>query len=60
MVVYEDRCVDCDLPCMGLGCPNRNVEVHYCDQCQEELGDIYEVDGDELCEDCLKERFKKD
>lgn len=62
MVVIEDHCCDCAVPvypCRGSSCPNRNVEVHYCDKCGCELEDIYEVDGEELCEDCLKEKFLK-
>lgn len=62
MVVIEDHCCDCAVPgypCEGSSCPNRNVEVHYCDKCGYELDDIYEVDGEELCEDCLKEKFLK-
>ena len=62
MVKIENQCVDCGLPCLGDSCPNRNVEVCYCDKCHEELpyDGIYETDdGDELCEDCLKERFLK-
>ena len=58
----EDHCCDCATPaypCRGRSCPNRNVEVHYCDKCGEVLEDIYEADCDELCEDCLKERFRK-
>jgi formylmethanofuran dehydrogenase subunit E len=42
-----------------LSCPKRHVEVHYCDLCGEELDDVYEVDGEELCESCLKEKFIK-
>jgi formylmethanofuran dehydrogenase subunit E len=44
---------------LGASCPYRNVEVHYCDKCGEELEDIYDVDGEELCEECLKEAFRK-
>ena len=62
-VVMEDNCVDCpaELGCLGDACPNRHVEVHYCDKCDEELSlnNIYEVDGEELCLSCLKECFKK-
>ena len=59
MVKRENRCVDCDLPCQGDACPYRNVEVFYCDDCDEELphNGIYDVDGEELCEDCLKKKF---
>ena len=61
MVKIENHCCDCaapGYPCLGSACPNRNVEVYYCDECGEELDDdIYDVDGEELCEECLKERF---
>ena len=64
MVEYENRCCDCateGYPCKGDLCPLRRVEVHYCENpnCGEELDEIYEVDGEEYCEDCLKEMFKK-
>ena len=63
---YENHCCDCAVPgypCRGNMCELRRVPVHYCDnpKCNNELGDeIYEVDGEELCEDCLKERFRKE
>lgn len=60
MVKTESGCVNCGLPCIGKACPYHTVEIHYCDECDEELDDIYEVDGDELCEYCLKKRFLKD
>ena len=64
MVRYENHCCDCaapGYPCLGDACVLRNVEVHYCDECKEEIIDdeIYDVDGDELCEECLKERFRR-
>jgi hypothetical protein len=66
MVRYENHCCHCAVPgypCRGSACPNINVPVHYCDnpKCGAELPDdgIYEVDDEELCEDCLKERFLK-
>ena len=64
MVKIENHCCDCaapGYPCLGSACPNRNVEVYYCDECGEELDDdIYDVDGEELCEECLKERFRRE
>lgn len=62
MVKRENHCVDCGLPCQGDACPNRNVEVWYCDKCHDEIpyGEVYEADGYDLCEDCLKEMFKKE
>lgn len=62
MKAIENRCCDCAVPgypCRGPLCPNRHVEVHYCDVCGEELDDIYDVDGEELCDECLKAKFLK-
>lgn len=58
---HENHCVDCGLPCIGSNCPNMNVPVYYCDDCGDEIDfdDVYDVYGDDLCEDCLKERFRK-
>ena len=63
MVKYENLCCDCAVPgypCRGSSCPNRNVPIHYCDKCNEEIEEIYDVDGEELCEDCLKDMFRRD
>ena len=63
MVRRENHCCDCAVPgypCRGALCPLTRVEVHYCDHCDVELDDdIYDVDGEELCEECLKEMFRK-
>ena len=62
MIKYENLCCDCateNYPCRGALCPLRKVPVHYCDECEEELDEVYEVDGEELCEECLKEMFRK-
>jgi hypothetical protein len=58
----ENRCCDCatpGYPCLGRACPLVRVEVYYCDKCGDELEEIYEVEGDDLCEECLKERFRR-
>ena len=65
MVQYENHCCECaapGYPCSGSACPLRKVPVYYCDKCGEELDDedIYEVDDEELCEECLKEMFRRD
>lgn len=60
MVKIENRCVDCGFPCLGSACPHRNVKVHYCDKCGEEIDEIFEVDGEDLCEECLKDMFRKE
>ena len=64
MIKYENLCVDCTalgMHCKGAACPNNKpVEVHVCDKCGDVLDDVYEVDGEELCADCLKDMFRKD
>ena len=60
MVKVENHCVDCGKPCLGSSCPYSSVKVYYCDECKTEItDDVYNVDGDDLCEDCLKKAFKK-
>ena len=61
MIRIEDHCVGCDLPCIGSACRYKNVEVHYCDHCDDELDEeFYVVDGEEVCESCLKDMFRKE
>lgn len=64
MIKYENLCVDCTTlgkTCRGAACPyHKLVPVHVCEKCDDVLDDVYEVDGEELCEDCLKEMFRKD
>lgn len=57
-VRYENHCCDCAVPgypCLGSSCPNRRVEVHYCDRCGEELDNINEHENKELCDSCYEE-----
>lgn len=62
MIRYENHCCACAVPgypCIGSSCPNRNIPVYYCDKCGDEIdGDVYDVEGEELCEECLKEMFR--
>ena len=56
----ENHCVNCQIPCMGVGCKYLNVEVCYCDRCGNYAK--YILDGFELCNSCadkyLDEVFK--
>lgn len=59
MIQYENQCVDCGLPCLAHACANASVPIYYCDNCGDEIDDdVYEADGDHLCESCLKTKFK--
>lgn len=66
MVKIENQCCNCAVPgypCRGALCPLTRVEVYYCDKCDPKgrfpLEEIYDVDGEELCEDCLKDKFRR-
>ena len=61
---YENQCCGCatdGYPCRGRFCPLRNVPVYCCDECGEEIeGDVYEIDSDDLCEECKDKRENED
>ena len=61
-VKIENHCVDCGQHCKGDLCPNRNVEVCYCDNCDEMIAfdDVYFYEGMDVCENCLKALSKKE
>ena len=60
MVKTVSGCVDCGLPCIGGACPNNRVLILECDQCHDEVEELYEVAGEDLCLDCLKKEFRKE
>lgn len=46
-------CTDVGLHCIGSSCPNRNIEVHYCDRCGAECSpDNGGFGYDDLCHYC--------
>ena len=62
MIRVENGCVGCPdgSGCLGHSCPVRRIEIRYCDVCRCEISDdeeYYLVDGEEICEDCLKDKF---
>lgn len=62
MIRIENDCCDCAVPsypCMGNACPNRHATHYYCDRCNEEVEDLYEYYGEQLCEDCLLDSVPK-
>ena len=69
MVKIENHCCGCaspGYPCQGNSCPNRNVKVYYCDECdpkcEEPLGkgEVYDDGEQELCEACLLKKYRKE
>lgn len=63
MLKIENHCCNCAVPgypCRGSLCSLRKVKVYYCDKCETEIdGDIYDVDDQELCEDCVLDMFRR-
>ena len=63
MIKYENDCVGCPsyMGCLGNQCPHRNVPHFYCDECKEEFDpdELYVVDGEWLCEECLKDTLRR-
>ena len=59
MKKIENFCVDCGLPCLGSGCPYRNVTVYYCDECRNDEVADYRIDGEDYCETHAKEYIEE-
>ena len=55
--VIENHCVDCGLPCIGNACMYYNVQVYYCDECNDNVAK-YRIDDEDLCEDCASQIIK--
>ena len=55
MIRYENECVGCpkDWGCVLGSCPHMNVPHLICDSCDNEVDELYELDGDDVCFDCL-------
>lgn len=61
MVETRNECCGCatsTYPCMGNSCPLRNMKVYICDDCKNEVDELYEFETEELCIDCIKTRLK--
>ena len=61
MIKRVNNCVDChtEMGCIGIICSYlENIEL-LCDKCITAVDELYEVGNEELCEDCLKQEFKK-
>lgn len=64
MVREENDCCGCatpGYPCIGESCNLRHAKHYYCDCCKSEVseGELYDYDGEQLCEDCLLEKVPK-
>ena len=55
----ESDCVSCEI-CYNCGRRDGYIVAElYCDKCGNEVDELYDVDDELLCEDCLTEHFPK-
>ena len=64
MIIYKSECEACpkaDGGCVDLYCSYRKVKHYICDNCEEEVeaGELYRLDDQELCIECVKETLEK-
>lgn len=59
MIVTENECVDCGLPCLYESCSYWSVTRLYCDECKDEYETLYWFDDEQLCIDCIEQRLEK-
>lgn len=63
MIRYEDECVGCPphMGCIGNSCQYMHVPHYFCDvcECETDPDNLYDVNGDMVCSDCLPDVFPK-
>lgn len=57
MIRIENECVGCPQGCKHCGL--ERVICYYCDECGEQAFELYDYDGEQLCESCLLETVPK-
>lgn len=60
MITYESncsRCYDDDSYCVGF-CPHKRFRVLTCDYCGDDVDELYNLNGDEVCEICLLKKTR--
>ena len=59
MIITENECVDCGLPCIYEACPYWAVTRLYCDECNSEEDVLYWWDNQQLCLGCVEARLER-
>lgn len=56
MVKIMNECCNCatsGYPCHGESCAFQHVKHLICDRCKADVEELYAIDGQEICLDCL-------
>ena len=59
MIVVESDCCDCNLPCIGSSCKYFKLVRYVCDDCKDDVDNLYYFDGLELCIGCVERRLER-
>lgn len=61
MIKFENECVSCptEMGCLGDNCPKQNVVHLYCDKCGDDIETLFDIGGEQVCEQCLHKSFQK-
>ncbi len=57
MIKFEDQCVGCPQGC--INCGRKRTPIMICDDCGEEVEDLYEVGNQQLCGECALNNLDK-
>lgn len=60
-MVVKEKCniIDVCENCIGDACSMYNTVVKICDECDDDVRDLYEYEDVQLCEYCLLKHFEK-
>ena len=59
LIVVESGCISCGLPCLYEACKYYKEIHYYCDECGEEVEDLYYWNGYELCLECILKQLER-
>ena len=59
MIRFENECVGCptNMGCIGSGCPYSHVLHLVCDECGEDVEELYDTPSGQMCGTCVKANF---
>ena len=61
MITTSNECCGCaspGFPCIGDRCELLHVKHYICDNCGEEVEELYWYDGNQLCKYCVLENLE--